>query len=248
MTDADTALPPALRRVLELLADPPTNPDLSKGYLDLLGAQAADDQAPPKNTGAIQALWASPVGSLLYDNAQAVSRRLFTAWAEPTEWLNIPPGGIALDVGCGPGSVTGSLARAAGADGLALGVDISEPMLARAVRAESGPQVGFLRADAQDLPLRDATVDAVISVAVLQLIPEPAAAVAEMVRVLRPGGRLAVMVPTVGHGARLWQMFAKAGAHIFDEDELGDLLEGHGLVSVRTKSLGTIQWVRGKRI
>ncbi|HZE16879.1 MAG TPA: methyltransferase domain-containing protein, partial [Mycobacterium sp.] len=89
------------------------------------------------------------------------ARRLLTAWQEPTEWLNIPQGGIALDVGCGPGNVTASLARAAGPGGLALGVDVSGPMLARAVRAEAGPQVGFLRADAQRLPLRDKTVDAV---------------------------------------------------------------------------------------
>ena len=127
---------------------------------------------------------------MLYDNAQAISRRLISAWQHPVEWLNIPPGGTALDVGSGPGNVTASLARAAGPDGLALGVDISEPMLARAVRAESGPQVGFIRADAQRLPLRDNTVDAVISLAVLQLIPDPAAALAEMARVLRPGGRL----------------------------------------------------------
>jgi ubiquinone/menaquinone biosynthesis C-methylase UbiE len=127
---------------------------------------------------------------MLYDHTQAVMRRLFTAFQLRTVWLNIPPGGIALDVGCGTGSVTASLARAAGPDGLALGVDISEPMLARAVRAEAGPQIGFLRADAQRLPLRDETVDAVISVAVLQLIPDPAAALAEMARVLRPGGLL----------------------------------------------------------
>jgi SAM-dependent methyltransferase len=116
-----------------------------------------------KNTSAIQAVFASPVGSMLYDNAQALSRRLLTALQQPTDWLNSPPGGIALDVGCGPGSVTASLGRAAGPDGLALGVDISEPMLARAVRAEAGPQIGFLRADAQWLPLRDETVDAVVS-------------------------------------------------------------------------------------
>ena len=151
----------------------------------------------------------------------------------------IPPGGIALDVGCGPGSVTASLAHAVGPDGLALGVDISEPMLARAVRAETGPQIGFLRADAQRLPLRAETVDAVVSIAVLQLIPDPTAALAEMARVLRPGGRLSVMVPTAGRAARLWRKLPKAGAHLFDEDELGDILEDHGFVSVRTKNFGT---------
>jgi arsenite methyltransferase len=240
MTDLNTPLPPALRRALELLADPPTNPDVGKGYLDLLGTQPVGDAVLPK-------LFASPVASMLYDNTQAVVRRLLTAIQQPTEWLNIPPGGIALDVGCGPGSVTASLAQAAGPDGLALGLDISEPMLARAVRAEAGPQIGFLRADAQRLPLRDETVDAVVSIAVLQLVPDPVVALAEMARVLRPGGRLAVMVPTAGRAARFGRTLPNIGAYMFGEDEIGDILEDHGFVSVRTKSFGIIQWVRGKR-
>jgi ubiquinone/menaquinone biosynthesis C-methylase UbiE len=245
MTDVHVSLPPALRRALDLLSDPPADPDVSKGYLDLLSA--GDDETVPKNTGPIQAAWASPIGSMLYDNAQAISRRLLSAWQHPVEWLNIPPGGTALDVGSGPGNVTASLARAAGTGGLALGVDISKPMLARAVRAESGPQVGFIRADAQRLPLRDNTVDAVVSLAVLQLIPDPAAALAEMARVLRPGGRLAIMVPTAGYTARFWQKLPNAGAHVFDDDEIGDILEDNGFASVRVKNFGTIQWVRGKR-
>jgi SAM-dependent methyltransferase len=243
MTDPNTALPPSLRRALELLADPPTNPDVSKGYLDLLGTRSVEDAAPPKSTRA-QALFASSVGSMVYDHTQAVMRRLFTAFQPRTDWLIIPPGGIALDVGCGPGNVTASLARAAGPDALVLGVDISEPMLARAVRAEAGPQIGFLRADAQQLPLRDESVDAVISVAVLQLIPDPVAALGEMARVLRPGGRLAVMVPTAGLPARLLRIVP---VHLFGEDEIGDILEDRGFIGVRTKSLGAIQWVRGKR-
>jgi len=246
VTDVHISLPPALRRALDLLADPPEDPDVSKGYLDLLGAGSADDEAVPKNTGPIQAAWASPIGSMLYDNAQAFSRRLISAWQAPIEWLNIPPGGIALDVGSGPGNVTASLARVAGPDGLALGVDISEPMLARAVRNEAGPHVGFIRADAQRLPLRDNTVDAVVSTAALQLIPHPTAALTEMARVLRPGGRLAIMVPTVGRAARFWQKLPNVGAHVFDDDEIGDILEDNGFVSVRVKNYGTFQWVRGK--
>jgi arsenite methyltransferase len=120
-------------------------------------------------------------------------------------------------------------------------------MLARAVRAEAAPQIGFLRADAQRLPLRDETVDAVVSIAVLQLVPDPAAALAEMARVLRTGGRLAVMVPTAGWAARFWRMLPNIGAHLFGEDEIGDILEDHGFTSVRTNNFGTLQWVRGKR-
>jgi arsenite methyltransferase len=154
---------------------------------------------------------------------------------------------VALDVGAGPGSITTSLAHAAGTGGLALGVDISEPMLARAVRAAAGPQVGFLRADAQKLPFRDETFDAAISVAVLQLVPDPAAALAEIARVLKPGGRVAVMIPTLRPPVDLWRHLPTGGAHIFGEDEVGDILEACGFASVRVKSIGTFQWVRGKR-
>jgi arsenite methyltransferase len=246
MTSVNTTLPPALARALDLLIDPPSEPDVSKGYLDLLDS-TAEEAGPAKNTGPIQAAWASPLGSMLYDNAQAISRRLLAAWQLPIEWLNIPQGGVALDVGSGPGSVTASLARAGGPDGLALGVDISEPMLARAVRAAAGPQVGFLRADAQRLPLRDQTVDAAVSIAVLQLIPDPAATLSEIGRVLRPGGRLALMVPTAGRAAQLWKKLPNVGAHAFGEDEIGDMLEDHGFASVRTKNVANFQWVRAKR-
>jgi arsenite methyltransferase len=246
MTDLNTTLPPALHRALDLLIDPPTEPDVSKGYLDLLNG-SAEDAGPAKNTGPIQAAWASPLGSMLYDNAQAITRRFMAVWQFPIEWLNIPQGGIALDVGSGPGSITAALARAAGPDGLALGVDISRPMLARAVRSEAGPHVGFLRADAQRLPLRDQTVDAAVSIAVLQLIPDPVATLSEIARVLRPGGRLAVMVPTVGRAAKLWNKLPNVGAYPFGEDEIGDILEDHGFASVRTKNVGTVQWVRAKR-
>jgi arsenite methyltransferase len=62
MTTVNTTLPPALQRALDLLVDPPTEPDVSKGYLDLLGTPAVEDGGPAKNTGAIQAVWASPIG------------------------------------------------------------------------------------------------------------------------------------------------------------------------------------------
>jgi arsenite methyltransferase len=81
----------------------------------------------------------------------------------------------------------------------------------------------------------------------LQLIPDPAAALAEMARVLRPGGRLAIMVPTAGSAARFWRKLPNVGAHVFDDDEIADILEDNGFPSVRVRNLGTIQWVRGKR-
>jgi len=243
--DVSTTLPPALSKALDLLVDPPAEPDVSNGYLDLLGSTAHDDVA--KNNGAVQAAWASTLGSLFYDNAQALTRRFIAAWQLPIEWLDVPEGGVALDVGAGPGSITTALAHAAGPHGLALGVDISEPMLARAVRAAADSQVGFLRADAQRLPFRDESFDVAVSIAVLQLIPDPAAALSEIARVLKPGGRLAVMVPTLRPALNLWGALPTGGARIFSEDEMGDLVETQGFTSVRVKSVGTFQWVRGKR-
>lgn len=242
-----TDLPPALSRALDLLAYPPAHPDASTGYLDLLGHLPETDVAPPKNSGAIQAAWASGLGSMLYDNAQALARKVVSAWQLPIDWLSIPAGGVALDIGSGPGNVTAALARAAGEQGLALGVDISEPMLARAVSAEAADNVGFLRADAQQLPFRTETFDAVISLAVLQLIPNPTTTLAEIVRVLKPGGRVAIMVPTAGRGGELLRRLPNGGVHFFTEDELGDAFEELGLVGVRTKTLGNIQWVRARR-
>jgi arsenite methyltransferase len=242
-----TDLPQAIRRALDLLAYPPAHPDASLGYLDLLGHLPETDVAPPRNTGAIQAAWASGLGSLLYDNAQALARRVVSAWQLPIDWLSIPAGGVALDVGSGPGNVTAAVGRAAGPEGLALGVDISEPMLARAVGANAADNVGFLRADAQQLPFRTETFDAVISLAVLQLIPNPTTTLAEIVRVLKPGGRVAIMVPTVGRGGELLRLLPNGGVHFFAEDEIGDSFEELGLVGVRTKTLGNIQWVRARR-
>lgn len=247
MTDLNAArLPPALHKALGLLTDPPTDPDVSKGYLDLLGTRP-EESASANKTRVVQTMWASPAVATIYDIQQAVLRRLLSGLQPPTDWLNIPAGGTVLDVGCGPASITALLARAAREDGLVLGIDLSEAMLARAVRAELGPQVGFVRADAQQLPLRDETVDAVVSIAVLQLIPNPAAALAEIARVLRPGGRLAVMVPTAGRAARLWGALPNIGAYVFGEDEIADILEDHGFASVRTKNVVTFQWVRAKR-
>ena len=247
MADLNTPLPPALRRALELLADPPTNPDVSNGYLDLLGTQQVEDAAVPRTPVRSRRYLPRRSGRCSTTTPKPLSRRLFTACSSRPSGLTSRRAGSPWTSAAVPATSPHRWRRAAGPDGLALGVDISEPMLARAVRAEAGPQIGFLRADAQRLPLRDETVDAVVSIAVLQLVPDPMAALAEMARVLRPGGRLAVMVPTAGRAARFWRKLPNIGAYLFGEDELGDILEDHGFASVRTKNFGTIQWVRGKR-
>lgn len=92
----------------------------------------------------------------------------------------------ALDVGCGTGFATARLA-AAGYE--THGVDLSPALLAIARRRI--PRAGFARADARRLPFASATMDAITCCgSTLSFVPEPGPAVAEMARVLRPGGRL----------------------------------------------------------
>lgn len=99
-----------------------------------------------------------------------------------------------LDVGSGPGFLAGAIAEAVGSSGAVFGVDISAPLLAVA-RSHCAHQswVGFRDADATQLPFPDHDFDAVISTQVLEYVRDVDAALAEIHRVVRPGGRVAIV-------------------------------------------------------
>jgi len=107
----------------------------------------------------------------------------------------INPGEKILDIGCGAGVDTILAAIMAGPKGSVVGVDIVPEMIAR---AESNLQlmeldnVKFQKVSGEDLPFADDTFDVVISNGVINLIPDKEAAMSEIIRVLRPAGRLMV--------------------------------------------------------
>ncbi len=104
------------------------------------------------------------------------------------------PGERVLDLGSGPGFVTLEAGRMVGEAGAVLGVDNSAPMRAMArVRCESQPHVSIREGDALCLPFADDDFDAAIVSQVYEYVPEVEAALAELLRVLRPGGRALIM-------------------------------------------------------
>ena len=108
--------------------------------------------------------------------------------------LRLQPGMRVLDVGCGQGADAFELAALVGPDGLVTGVDFSELLITEAVRrgADRGLPVKFEVGDAQALRFPDSSFDAVRTERMLMHVPDPSRALAEMARVLRPGGRMVV--------------------------------------------------------
>jgi arsenite methyltransferase len=105
--------------------------------------------------------------------------------------LHAQPGDRILDVGCGPGFYVAALLDRVGSGGAVVGIDISPDMLAIAAkRSEGYANVGFHQTSATSLPLDDASFDAALSIQVLEFVEDVDAALAELHRVLRPGGRL----------------------------------------------------------
>ena len=126
----------------------------------------------------------------------AMTAGLHHQWRErAVDRANVGPGSDALDVCCGTGDLALALRRRIGPDGRVVGCDFSEPMLelARQKSGEEGLAVEFGWADALDLPYGDKSFDAVTVGFGARNLADLEKGLAEMARVLRPGGRLAIL-------------------------------------------------------
>ncbi len=180
------------------------------------------------------------VVTLLYDWSAHIYERIkqFDIGAE--QWflglplaraLKSPPMPLVLDVATGTGRLPRALLRQPSFDGRVIGLDLSRRMLREAVRrtAQFAGRLTFLWQDARGLPFDDNTFDGVTCLEALEFTPNPRAVLAELVRVLQPGGVLLV-TNRVGTDARFLP------GRTFPRDEFERLLRKLPLEEVKIRS------------
>jgi arsenite methyltransferase len=139
-------------------------------------------------------------GAALYDDAETDGASATAVAASlgcgvPTAVADLHEGETVLDLGSGAGADVLISARRVGPTGKAIGLDMTDEMLelARANAAQAGvANVEFVKGFIEDIPLRDASVDVIVSNCVLNLSGDKPKVLAEAARVLKPGGRFAV--------------------------------------------------------
>jgi ubiquinone/menaquinone biosynthesis C-methylase UbiE len=229
-------------------------PRMREGYLDLIG------DAGYESTGSGQDLMLSGIVPRIYERWwRPALGRLAKGLLGPSMddehriarlLLGLSPGDGVLDVACGPGNFTREFARAVGDSGLAIGMDVSETMLARAVRDTRGSglaQVGYVRADAVEMPFRSQSFDAVCCFAALHFFSDPMAALDRMTEVLTPGGRIAILTSVRGRTAPLRTfeslVEAQSGMRMFERWQITGALEARGFVDIHQRLAGLAQFV-----
>lgn len=166
-------------------------------------------------------------------------------------WLGVAPAKRWLDVGCGTGALSHTIAAIAAPSGV-VGVDPSAGFLAQA-EADAPAVCEFVVGDASSLPFDDAQFDVAATGLVLNFVPDPSSAVAEMRRVVRAGGIVAGYLWDYGGKMELMRYFWDAAGELdpravaLDEgrrfggidrpDALESLWQGAGLGTVETRSI-----------
>ena len=182
---------------------------------------------------------------------------LFGPWGPVVaEAAGVAPGQVVLDVACGTGALTLAAAAIVGPGGRVTGLDANPEMLAVARRKSEG--IDWREGRAENLPFDDAGFDAVISQFGFMFFDDRPRALSEMMRVLKPGGRLAVAVcgaveRSPGYAALaklLDRLFGEKVGNAFrapfvlgDADDLGRIAKAAGIEGASVgERIGTVRF------
>ena len=199
-----------------------------EGYIDLLGPDV-----PTRLT----------VAQRLRMHAQSVS----PIGEKAASALRLASDRRVLDVACGPGEYASFFANRLTGDAFVIGVDDADQMLQRAALNNSNDRVVYMRASTLRLPFDDGAFDAVYCLGALHLLAEPTGVLREMVRVLAPFGRVAVLT-SYGREASLARKLIAAGAtmcgaHVFDRTTVASFFDAAGLVEIKQELCGPSQFI-----
>lgn len=219
------------------------------GYFEFTGASA---ETPPVRTIA-QFMMRTTVYATIYQTIRPLGRRILGALRGPGRegdrreiagLLGLEAGSVVYDIGCGPGNFTGWFGEQVGPEGFAVGLDASVQMLTRAAKDNLGPSVAYLRGNAEKLPFADDSADAVACLAALYLINDPGATLSEMLRVVKPGGRVVILTSLGPPNQALRTAGTKiGGATLFGRDEVTRMLADRGAVDIEQTLQGVAQTV-----
>lgn len=156
----------------------------------------------------------------IYFTDGAAYDRLMAPWSravgkEFLNWLALPSGLRWLDVGCGTGAFTELLLDQSSPRDVSA-VDPAEDQIAHARTKAAAKRVNFRLADAQKLPFADREFDIAAMALVITFVPEPARAIAEMKRVVKPGGMI---------GSYVWDFLGKGNT----QQPLREAVEARGI-------------------
>ncbi len=251
MTSAPSDTSRAIERARALIrtTELRVNSSADDGFIDLIGREDA-----PQPTAAQRAM-NSRIVAAIYERlwrpagAAALGYGMTMKDERAKAITDLRLGGAqrVLDVACGPGNFTKFLGDKLSGDGIAIGFDISRPMLLQAARDNLSGHASYIRGDARTLPFDDNTFGAVCCYAALYLVPEPLVVVDELIRVLAPGGRIAIMTSYARDPAPLRKALTliagSSGVRMFAKDTFTTIFSDAGLTEVTQEIHGVAQFV-----